>query len=195
MHIALFVATQRGHLVLQHIHQMFPTIQTTVFSFKEEPWEPPFLENIHHETLAHKGQFFETKNIASSRLKPFWQNTEIDLILAIGWRYMIPSEICERARLGTYIIHDSLLPTYRGFSPTVWSIINVETVTGATLFAAVPEVDAGDIVAQIQVPIGDDDPISTVMERVTQAYLVLVDNNLPSLLNGTAQLTAQDHSN
>lgn len=80
------------------------------------------------------------------------------------------------------------LPEYRGFSPTVWAIINGEDHTGVTLFKIAEEVDAGDIVDQERVPIGPDDTIAVVIERVTQTYLDLLERNLDGLINGTVRL-------
>ncbi len=69
-----------------------------------------------------------------------------------------------------------LLPQYRGFSPTVWAIINGEDHTGATLFRIADGVDEGDIVDQERIAIGPHETIGTVLERVTQAYLTLLES-------------------
>jgi methionyl-tRNA formyltransferase len=92
------------------------------------------------------------------------------------------------------VFHDSLLPKYRGFSPTVWAIVNGESQTGATLFEIGEEIDSGNIVDQRAVPIRKDDTIANVMEGVTQAYLDILKHNIHSLLNGSAARTPQDHS-
>jgi methionyl-tRNA formyltransferase len=118
----------------------------------------------------------------------------VDLLVAVGWRYLVPKEVYTKARLGAYVFHDSLLPEYRGFSPTVWAIVNGEDHTGATLFAITEAVDAGDIVDQERVSIGPTETIATVMNRVNEAYLRLMVKNLPRLLDGTAPRHPQDHS-
>jgi methionyl-tRNA formyltransferase len=63
-----------------------------------------------------------------------------------------------------------------------------------TLFEMVDQVDAGDIVDQVPVPIGPDDAIGEVMEAVTGRYLELLERNLPALLAGKAPRRPQDHS-
>ena len=115
-------------------------------------------------------------------------------MLVVSWRYMIPPRVYRRPRLGTFVLHDSLLPTYRGFSPTVWSIINGEDHTGVTLFEIAEEVDSGDLVDQQRVPVGLDDTIAVVIERVTQTYLDLLERNLTRLIDGSAPRHPQDHS-
>jgi methionyl-tRNA formyltransferase len=107
---------------------------------------------------------------------------------------MVPREIFERPRLGSFVFHDSMLPAYRGFSPTVWAIANGEDHTGVTLFHMDDAVDAGDIVDQERVPIGSNETIRDVLERTTETYLVLLKRNLRALKAGTAPRRAQDHA-
>ncbi len=194
MRIALLCATRRGFLVLEKLFRLAPDAEIIVFSFREEPWEPPFLDDIRQMAMAKDAQFFETKQVGSRRWIPFWESTEIDLVLVASWRYMIPPSVYQRPRLGTFVFHDSLLPKYRGFAPTVWAMINGEDHTGVTLFEIAEEVDAGDIVDQQSVSIGPEDPIAAVMERVSQTYLDLLERNLHRLLEGSAPRSPQDHT-
>ena len=113
-------------------------------------------------------------------------------MLVVNWRFLIPQAVFRRPRRGTFVLHDSLLPAYRGFSPTVWAIANGETCTGATLFEIAPEMDRGALVAQHRVPIGPDDPIAVVMDRIANAYLVLLADYLDMLLDGRAPRAMQD---
>jgi methionyl-tRNA formyltransferase len=194
MRIVLPCATRRGYLFLEKLAELRPDIELVVFSFQEDPWEPPFRDGIRDLTLSHGGQFFETRRLDSPSLASFWETTPVDLMMVVSWRYLIPASIYRRPRLGTFVFHDSLLPAYRGFSPSLWAIINGEDHTGATLFEIADAVDSGDIVDQERVPIGSDDTISNVMERVTQAYLTLLERNLNGLLDGCAPRFPQDHS-
>lgn len=195
MRIVVLCATQRGYRFLQKLTELLgvPT-DLVVFSFPEETWEPPFLNDIRDLTLAKGWQFFEAKQVGAERWNHFWETTEVDLMLAVSWRYMIPPQVYRRARLGAFVFHDSLLPQYRGFSPTVWAMINGENHTGVTLFEIAEDVDEGLIVDQERVPIGPDDTISIVLERVTQTYLALLERNLDELVKGTARRIRQDHS-
>lgn len=194
MHIVLLCATRRGYLFLQKLIELIPQSRLTVFSFHEEPWEPPFLDDIGELALGHGARFLVTKQVGDPRWASFWQTTPIDLMLVVSWRYLIPSRVYQRPRQKTYVFHDSLLPAYRGFAPTVWAIINGESHTSVSLFEISELVDSGDIVDQQKVPIGPDDPIAVVMEHVTQAYLTLLERNLHPLLDGTAPRRAQDHT-
>jgi methionyl-tRNA formyltransferase len=194
MQIAVLCATQRGYRVLEKLHALVPEAGYTVFSFREEAHEPPFLENIRLLTEGSGGHFYEARQVGSKRFASLWETTDFDLMFIISWRYLIPSEVYSRTRLGSFVFHDSLLPSYRGFSPTVWAIINGENHTGVTLFEIAPNVDSGDIIAQAPVSIGQDETIADVMEHVTVTYLQLLEANISVLLNGTAPRHPQDHA-
>lgn len=194
MHIVLLCATQRGYRVLDKLSTLTKGHRLTVFSFPETSWEPPFMESIQQLTGERGGVFIQATQVAASFLEQFWETAEVDLMLVVSWRYLIPQKIYKKARLGAFVFHDSLLPAYRGFSPTVWAIINGEDHTGVTLFEMADDVDSGDIVDQEQVPIGEDETIAEVMERVTETYLTMLERNLPALLAGTAPRTPQNHA-
>jgi len=92
---------------------------------------------------------------------------KLDLILALGWYYMIPSSIRELTTYGSWGIHASLLPKYAGGAPLTWAIINGETETGVTLFRMADGIDNGDIIAQKSFPINFNDTIKEVYEKAT----------------------------
>jgi len=192
MRVVLLCATRRGLLFLEKLVELLPKCNLTVLSFREEEIEPPFMDSIRELSLASNGKFFECKRVESKSMANLWESKDIDLMFVVSWRYIIPASIFDRPRLGTYVFHDSLLPRYRGFSPTVWSMINGENHTGVTLFQMAEDVDSGDIIDQQPIWISPDNTISEVMESVTQVYLDLLEENLPALLNGTAPSYPQD---
>jgi methionyl-tRNA formyltransferase len=164
-----------------------------VCSFREEPWEPPFMDDLRAEAVAAGATFVETRRVGGQRWQRVVGATPPELMLAVHWRYLVPPAAAAAAR-GMYVFHDSLLPAYRGFAPTLWAIANGEPETGVTLFRAAAEVDAGDIVGQQAVPIGPDDTIATLFERVTEAYLRVLERHLPAIAAGSAVARPQDHA-
>jgi len=194
MRVLTFCATQRGYRFVQKLTELLPQAEQIVFSFPEDPWEPRYLSDIRELILTKGGQFYESKNVGSKKWTNFWETTSIDLMFAVSWRYLIPPRVYQRSRLGTYVFHDSMLPEYRGFSPTVWAIVNGSDHTGVTMFKIAEKVDEGNIIAQQRVPIGNDDTISIVLDRVTQTYLDVLEQNLSNLVNGTVKPYVQDHS-
>lgn len=194
MRIALLCASLRGLAFLSRLVELAPDADLLVVSFREEPWEPPFLDLIRDRTLAAGGRFEEARRVDTQRMRAVWNESPVDLLLAVGWRYLVPAEVYGRPRLGAFVLHDSLLPHNRGFSPTVWSMIRGESETGVSLIAMAEEADAGDIVDQLAVPIGPDDSIAAVREAVTRAYLEVLERALPDLVAGRAELRPQDHA-
>lgn len=195
MRLAVACAGRRGLRFLRRLRELVPQARLIIFSFREEPSEPPFLDDIRTEALAHGNIFLETRKVDGPRAQTLWDEVgSIDLLFLVGWRYLISRRAFERPHRGAFVFHDSLLPRYRGFSPTVWAVRNGETQTGVTLFAIADDVDSGAIVGQETAPIGPEDDIATVAERVTQAYLTLLERNLFDLLTGAARRTPQDHS-
>lgn len=193
MRIAVFCATARGYKFLARLSELVPDADFIVCSFPETPHEPPFLNDIRQLTEQIGGQFIETRHVGKADLLDMWRATPTDLMFAVSWRYLVPSSVYSQPKHGMFVFHDSLLPKYRGFSPTVWAIVNGETETGATLFRIAEDVDSGDVVDQERIPIYGDDTIANVMERVTQAYLLLIERNIDALLSGIASLVPQIH--
>lgn len=117
-----------------------------------------------------------------------------DLLLVLGWYYMIPQPVRALAPLGCLGIHSSLLPKYRGGAPISWAIINGETTTGVTLFHLDDQVDAGDIVAQRAVAIGERDTCGEILARATDASIEMLRATLPLIAEGRAPRVPQDAS-
>lgn len=172
---------------------LIPGARLTVFSFREEPHEPPFLDAIAARALAAGGEFVEARQVGGTKLAGFWADTRPDLLLSVSWRYLVSAEIYLRARTAA-VFHDALLPAYRGFSPTVWAILNGEDHTGVTLFHMDAGTDDGDIIDQLRVPIGPEDTIAEVMDRVTDAYINILDRNATALLTSSASRIPQNHA-
>lgn len=116
-----------------------------------------------------------------------------DIILAMGWFYMVPREIRDLAKLGVWGIHASLLPNYAGGAPLVWAIIEGREQTGVTLFRFDDGVDDGDLIAQKKIIIKPTDTIKEVYRRATSASKSILLKTLKALPK--IQFKPQDKSN
>lgn len=115
-----------------------------------------------------------------------------DLLLALGWYYFLPRMVRESVPLGCLGIHASLLPRHRGGAPIPWAIMNGEARTGITLFHLEDQVDSGEIVAQAEFPISEDDTSATVYEKATRESIEVLGEYLPRISAGTAPRIKQD---
>lgn len=132
--------------------------------------------------------YSEEKNYLCEKIKKF---TPL-LIVSIGWFHMIPQRILNIPKLGTVLIHSSLLPKYRGGAPLVWAMINGERETGVTLFYLTDEVDAGDIICQKKITIDQRDYISDLIRKANSASVDMVKEYIPRVLLENAPRIKQD---
>ena len=117
-----------------------------------------------------------------------------DFLFSFYYRQLLPDWLLGTARQGALNMHGSLLPRFRGRAPVNWAVLRGASETGATLHYMVSRPDAGDIVDQLAVPIGDNDTAYEVFLRVANAAEAVLDRSLPLLIAGTAPRTPQDLS-
>jgi methionyl-tRNA formyltransferase len=192
--IVLFGASARAVSFLNKLIELRPDDRIIVMSFPEDPWEPPFFETIRDITTGSGNEFHEVKSIGPRTWKELTSGRDIDVLFAVGWRFMIPPAVYESTVRASVVFHNSLLPKYRGFAPSNWAIINGETETGATMFLMSKTVDSGPIIDQVKFPIGPDETIREVEVNVTDAYLSLLESNIEGLLSGDFDVAEQDHT-
>ncbi|MEE1760283.1 methionyl-tRNA formyltransferase [Streptomyces sp. SP18BB07] len=122
------------------------------------------------------------------------KEAEPDLIVANNWRTWLPPEIFDLPPHGTLNIHDSLLPTYAGFSPLIWALINGEPEVGVTAHRMDAELDMGDVLLQRSVPVGPQDTATDLFHRTVDLIGPLVTESLDLIASGEAVWTPQDRS-
>ena len=92
---------------------------------------------------------------------------QADLQIVVAFR-MLPEVVWAMPRLGTFNVHGSLLPQYRGAAPIHWAVINGDTETGLTTFMLKQEIDTGNIILQERIAIGEDEDIGSVHDRLME---------------------------
>ena len=109
-----------------------------------------------------------------------------DLQVVVAFR-MLPEVVWNMPPMGTFNLHASLLPQYRGAAPINWAVINGETETGITTFFLQHEIDTGKIIQQVHVPIGETDNVEDVHDRLMLLGGKLVTETVDNILAGTIQ--------
>ena len=117
---------------------------------------------------------------------------QADLGIVIAFR-MLPEVVWAMPRLGTFNLHASLLPQYRGAAPINWAIINGETRTGVTTFLLNHEIDKGAIIEQEAVDILPEDNIGTLYDKLMAVGAQLVVSTVESLASGNYKTVEQMH--
>jgi methionyl-tRNA formyltransferase len=109
-----------------------------------------------------------------------------DLCTVVAFR-ILPKEVLGIPPKGTVNVHPSLLPRYRGAAPIQWAVINGDRTTGVTTFCIQPEVDAGDILLQRSIEIGEEETAGEVHDRLKELGADLLLETLDLIESGRAR--------
>lgn len=115
-----------------------------------------------------------------------------DMIVTCAYGQFIPNEIIDYPKYGCINVHGSLLPKLRGGAPIHWAIINGEKVTGMTVMSMSAKMDAGDIISQRSLEIGEDEILDSLYKRMSILGRDLLLDTIPTILDGTAKYFPQD---
>ncbi|MDU1905968.1 MAG: methionyl-tRNA formyltransferase [Dysgonomonas sp.] len=114
-----------------------------------------------------------------------------DLQIVVAFR-MLPEVVWNMPRLGTFNLHASLLPQYRGAAPINWAIINGEKETGATTFFLTHEIDTGKIILQEKIPIGEKDNVGKIHDELMKMGANLVRKTVDLILEDKVDAIPQE---
>jgi methionyl-tRNA formyltransferase len=106
---------------------------------------------------------------------------------------MLPEVVWNMPALGTFNLHASLLPRYRGAAPINWAIINGEKETGVTTFFLRHEIDTGNILLQERVPIGPDETAGELHDKLESMGAELVLKTVRNIEEGNLEPVSQDN--
>ena len=105
-----------------------------------------------------------------------------DLQIVVAFR-MLPEVVWNMPRLGTFNLHASLLPQYRGAAPINWAVMNGDTQTGATTFMLQHEIDTGNVILQERIAIAEDENVGSVHDRLMVMGAGLVTRTVDAIID------------
>ncbi|MEP2668487.1 MAG: methionyl-tRNA formyltransferase [Cyclobacteriaceae bacterium] len=143
--------------------------------------------------VEHNIPVLQPTNLKSPDFLEELKNYDANLQIVVAFR-MLPEVVWSMPSLGTFNLHASLLPQYRGAAPINWAIINGETETGVTTFFLKHEIDTGSIIFQEKEPISPDDTVGTVYERLMLKGATLVLKTVRAIEKGDYPSTPQQNS-
>ena len=123
--------------------------------------------------LKHQLPVLQPTNLKSPEFLEELKSYNANLQIVVAFR-MLPEVVWSMPSLGTFNLHGSLLPQYRGAAPINWAIINGEKETGVTTFFLKHEIDTGSIIFQEKEPITEIDDVGSVYERLMNKGAKLV---------------------
>lgn len=121
------------------------------------------------------------------------KNLNADLQIVVAFR-MLPEEVWNMPKLGTYNLHGSLLPKYRGAAPINWAIINGETESGVTTFKLKHEIDTGSTLFQEKVKISETTTAGDLHDELMKVGAELILKTVKAVESGNIDLKKQDDS-
>ena len=119
---------------------------------------------------------------------------EPDLAVVVAYGRFLPEGVLKVPRYGFVNLHPSLLPEYRGASPIQSALLDGKKTTGVTVLKVTPELDAGDILSQVRVPISRSDNAKTLSDRLAKVGAELLLNTIPRYVSGEITPVPQEHS-
>lgn len=161
--VSLFLMGEKGYRVLQHLDRNYKGSIAFVVGARDSGVRDDYYEKIQ--------KLCRERNIAHYHRKAgnIPAETKVRYALAIGWKWMLETDI------PLIVIHDSLLPKYRGFAPLVNCLINGEEVIGATALFGSNKFDTGNIIVQVSKYISYPIKIGQAIEKMSGLYLEITD--------------------
>jgi methionyl-tRNA formyltransferase len=188
--VLLMASKELGLCTLKTIYALSPKSLAGVITYDDS-----------HETRAKFGEFkaFTTANkiplyVAENNkhAEEIINEVKPELCLLVCWYWLISEKTLQSVPSGFIIMHNSLLPRYRGASPLVWAMINEETKVGFSLFIPGKGTDDGPVLAQGAVPVGPDDYIGDVFIKLEKKIKEVLNKKYLSILNGSIKPKVQN---
>ena len=139
-------------------------------------------------------KILQPKNLKNADFQNELKSLEANLQIVVAFR-MLPRAVWDMPEFGTYNLHGSLLPAYRGAAPINWAIINGEEFTGVTTFKLKHEIDTGSIAYQERIAIERDENFEAVYNKLKVVGAQLVLKTVKAIDSGSISLNVQDESN
>lgn len=169
--VRLYLMGEKGLIVLKHILS-YKSIINGIVGSRDKNVQNDYYDEIRHFCVENGIPFYDKSE--NPALESKYQ-------LALGWRWMIPQS--QNTQL--IVLHDSLLPKYRGFAPLPNMLINHEPAIGVTALFASDEYDKGDIIQQKSIEINYPIRINDAISIVSRLYADIVSSILEMVLVGS----------
>lgn len=139
---------------------------------------------VKESALKYNVPVLQPTNLKSPDFLAELKSYNANLQIVVAFR-MLPESVWAMPSIGTFNLHGSLLPQYRGAAPINWAIINGEKETGVTTFFLKHEIDTGSIIFQEKEPILEDDNVGSVYERLMKRGADLVLKTVNAIAAGS----------
>ncbi|MHB9056391.1 MAG: methionyl-tRNA formyltransferase [Paludibacteraceae bacterium] len=146
---------------------------------------------VKEYALSQNLQLLQPEKLKDEEFLKQLKTWRADLQVVVAFR-MLPESVWNMPRYGTFNLHASLLPQYRGAAPINWAIINGEKETGATTFFLTHEIDTGKIILQRRIKINADDNAGTIHDKLMVMGSEMVTETVDLLLTDKIKAIPQE---
>ena len=146
---------------------------------------------VKQYALDHQLPLLQPEKLKDEEFIQALREWKADLQIVVAFR-MLPEVVWNMPRLGTFNLHASLLPQYRGAAPINWAVINGDTETGITTFFLKHEIDTGEVIQQVRIPIADTDNVEIVHDKLMHLGGRLVIETVDAILEGKVKSIPQE---
>ncbi|MCP4313638.1 MAG: methionyl-tRNA formyltransferase, partial [Bacteroidetes bacterium] len=146
---------------------------------------------VKEYALSEELNILQPENLKSPEFISSLEELAPDLQVVVAFR-MLPEVVWRIPSMGTFNLHASLLPDYRGAAPINHAIINGESRTGVTSFLIDAKIDTGNILLQEELPIGDEESAGELHDRLMEQGAEVVLKTVEQLTAGTLEAKPQD---
>lgn len=150
-----------------------------------------FQSPVKEYALAHDIPLLQPVRLKDEEFLASLRAFNADLFIVIAFR-MLPEAVWQMPPLGTFNLHASLLPRYRGAAPINWAVINGDTETGVTTFFLKHEIDTGDIISQERIEILPTDNVGDVHDKLMALGADLTVSTVGHIITGDLKLIPQN---
>jgi methionyl-tRNA formyltransferase len=165
-----------------------------VVTHKDDPAENVWFDSVSAICNIGSIRYIYAEDYTNDEICELVDQFDVSVICSFYFRSLLPAHLLGKARYGAVNMHGSLLPKYRGRAPVNWQIINGENSSGMTLHYMVDRPDAGDIIDQEVVEIGNEETPSSLFDKLEFAGKKILERSLLAVLDGTCSSVPQDHA-
>jgi methionyl-tRNA formyltransferase len=180
-----------GYACLQKLIEMGADVAAVV-THADNPRENIWFKPVRDLAFEHCIPVYQPPDVNAPAMVAAIRHIAPELIFSFYFRQMLGKELLEIPRIGSFNLHGSLLPRYRGRCPVNWVLVHGEKETGVTLHRMELKPDAGAIIAQRAVPIDFKDTALTLFGKMTTAASELIADIYPKMLKGDIRELPQD---
>ena len=190
MRAAVFGYHEIGYVCLEEVLAAGVDVPC-LFTHRDDPGEEVWFRTPRALAQEHGIAIHEPETLRDPSWVDYLKGLSPDFLFSFYYRNMMPEEILRIPKKAPLNLHGSLLPKFRGRCPVNWVLIEGEEKTGLTLHVMEVKPDAGDIVAQKEVPITFEDTARSLFMKMAGAARELMKEVLPRLIDGTFERKPQ----